>query len=94
MDRQRTNVMDRQRTNGNRRTARADEQQQQSNRTALAPDGAPARHDEIGREVGGGVAELAYRKFEARGYEHGHDVEDWLDAERELNGSAGERGAD
>jgi hypothetical protein len=32
------------------------------------------------------IAERAFEKYCARGYEHGHDVEDWLEAERELNG--------
>ena len=30
------------------------------------------------------VAERAYERFAARGYEHGHDVEDWLAAEAEV----------
>jgi hypothetical protein len=30
------------------------------------------------------IAQRAYRRFEERGYEHGHDVEDWLEAEQEL----------
>jgi hypothetical protein len=30
------------------------------------------------------VARRAYELFLARGGEHGHDVEDWLQAEREL----------
>lgn len=30
------------------------------------------------------VAARAFRRFEERGGEHGHDVEDWLEAEREL----------
>jgi hypothetical protein len=30
------------------------------------------------------VADLAYSYFVARGYQHGHDDEDWLRAEREL----------
>jgi hypothetical protein len=30
------------------------------------------------------IAKRAYELFEARGGEHGHDVEDWLQAEREL----------
>jgi hypothetical protein len=30
------------------------------------------------------IAELAYYKAENRGFEAGHDVQDWLDAEREL----------
>ena len=28
----------------------------------------------------------AYRFFEERGYEHGHDLEDWLRAEAEVLG--------
>ena len=34
------------------------------------------------------VARRAYDLYLARGCEHGHDVEDWLQAEHELNGSA------
>ena len=30
------------------------------------------------------IAELAYRFYEKRGRHHGHDVDDWLSAEREL----------
>lgn len=30
------------------------------------------------------IAERAYVRFCERGYEHGHDVEDWLAAEAEL----------
>jgi len=30
------------------------------------------------------VAIRAYELFAARGYQHGHDVEDWLQAEHEL----------
>jgi len=32
----------------------------------------------------GDVARRAYDLYLARGCEHGHDVEDWLQAEREL----------
>ena len=31
------------------------------------------------------IARRAYDLYLARGCEHGHDVEDWLQAERELN---------
>lgn len=31
------------------------------------------------------VARRAYRRYEARGHEHGRDVDDWLDAEREID---------
>ena len=33
------------------------------------------------------VARRAYELFEARGAEPGHDLENWLDAERELSGA-------
>ena len=42
----------------------------------------PATHDEISRR--------AHEIFEARGRHHGHDVDDWLQAERELDRSANE----
>ena len=32
------------------------------------------------------IARHAYALYLARGAEHGHDVEDWLQAERELHG--------
>jgi hypothetical protein len=34
------------------------------------------------------IARRAYDLYLARGREDGHDLEDWLQAERELNGSA------
>jgi hypothetical protein len=30
------------------------------------------------------IAMRAYERYVARGYTHGHDVEDWLAAEREV----------
>jgi len=30
------------------------------------------------------IAELAYGKAESRGFEPGHELEDWLEAEREF----------
>ena len=30
------------------------------------------------------IARRAYELYAQRGYQHGHDVEDWLQAEREL----------
>lgn len=32
------------------------------------------------------VAQRAYEKFLARGAQHGNDLQDWLEAERELKG--------
>ena len=34
------------------------------------------------------IARRAYELYCARGFEDGHDVDDWLDAERELRGAA------
>ena len=39
------------------------------------------------------VARRAYELFEARGSEPGADVDDWLQAERELRGAQGGDGA-
>jgi hypothetical protein len=36
------------------------------------------RHDRIAR--------AAYRRAQERGFEPGHDLEDWLEAEREIDG--------
>ena len=33
------------------------------------------------------IARRAYELYEARGREHGHDIDDWLQAERELRDS-------
>ena len=46
-----------------------------------------ASEDTVGSES---VAERAYRRFQDRGGEHGHDLEDWLEAERELSDGRGE----
>ncbi|TAK60756.1 MAG: DUF2934 domain-containing protein [Methylobacter sp.] len=34
------------------------------------------------------IAELAYYKAESRGFEPGRELDDWLEAEQELTGSA------
>jgi hypothetical protein len=34
------------------------------------------------------VALRAYQRYEERGRENGHDLDDWLEAERELRGGA------
>jgi hypothetical protein len=36
------------------------------------------------RRISDAIARRAYELFEARGFEHGHDQEDWLRAESEL----------
>jgi len=35
------------------------------------------------------IAVLAYLKSEARGFVPGHELDDWLEAEKEVNGSGG-----
>jgi len=48
---------------------------------ASAPSaGAFAAHDR------GAIARRAYELFEARGGLHGHDLDDWLEAERQIGG--------
>lgn len=34
------------------------------------------------------IEQRAYRLFEAGGFEHGHDLEHWLEAERQITGSS------
>jgi DUF2934 family protein len=48
--------------------------------TKSAPSPSITEHD---------IARRAYHLFLARGCEHGHDIEDWLQAERELKEFAG-----
>jgi hypothetical protein len=43
-------------------------------------DSSPQRHDPITEAI----ANRAYELFLARGGEHGHDLDDWLQAEQEL----------
>ena len=38
--------------------------------------------------TGSDIARRAYDLYLARGCEHGHDVDDWLQAERELGSAA------
>lgn len=46
-----------------------------------------ARPDEGSLELTEEIMRLrAYRFFEERGYEHGHDLEDWLRAKAEIFG--------
>jgi hypothetical protein len=55
--------------------------------TAESQSASPAPPSEIA--VAGGsvdsddISRRAYRRFEERGFEHGRDLEDWLEAERE-----------
>ena len=60
--------------------------------TTTAPKVSRVRKTESTTESSGHVmreliAMRAYERYAARGYQHGHDVEDWLSAERELTQS-------
>ena len=43
-----------------------------------------AKTDVVTRVPADDISHRAYRRFQERGSEHGHDVEDWLLAETEL----------
>jgi len=66
-----------------RRRRSDDEVRQQPDQIERQPSTAPS-HDEIARR--------AYDGYLARGGEHGHDLDDWLQAERELSGSDSDSG--
>ena len=51
----------------------------------------PARTADKKADTAQSIAEKAYERFLSRGGEHGHDVEDWLAAESELNGARPKR---
>jgi hypothetical protein len=54
---------------------------------ATAADRAGAPEERVtGRLATDDIARRAYELYRARGGEHGADVEDWLQAERELRG--------
>jgi hypothetical protein len=50
----------------------------------INPDLSPPLHDSES-ELARRVAENAYRKAEQRGFEPGHEMDDWLAAEREVS---------
>ncbi len=57
-------------------------------RAAIAADRSPKP---TGQPVTAGtdnVARRAYQLYLARGCEHGHDIDDWLQAEHELRGTS------
>ena len=58
-----------------------------SERVATSADRAPKSMSERATVTNSDVARRAYDLYLARGREHGHDVDDWLQAERELQAS-------
>jgi hypothetical protein len=57
-------------------------------RTAMAADRAPKSPAQPATVTDSDVARRAYDLYLGRGCEHGHDVDDWMQAERELRPSA------
>jgi hypothetical protein len=55
-----------------------------SNETRQGSASSDAPRRDTGEDA---IARRAYQRFEERGREHGHDVDDWLEAERDLNKS-------
>jgi hypothetical protein len=55
---------------------------------ATATDRAPKKAPQPASMTGDAIARRAYELYLARGCEHGHDVEDWLQAERDLKRAA------
>ena len=51
---------------------------------ASATDSSPKSQAQPAAVTGSDIARRAYARYLARGCEHGHDVDDWLQAEREL----------
>ena len=63
-------------------------QKTQESRNGRSLEGAPANEVRAMEHGGPGQDEIsrrAYELFLARGGEHGHDLEDWVQAERELS---------
>jgi len=52
--------------------------------TPKSPEAAPKPDERPSRLASERIAARAYEIFVARGSEHGHDQEDWYQAEREL----------
>jgi len=48
-----------------------------------APTGAESQHRYF-EDLGSRIADRAYKLYVQRGQEHGHDFEDWLEAERQI----------
>lgn len=48
-----------------------------------APTGAESQHKYF-EDLGSRIANRAYELYVQRGQEHGHDFEDWLEAERQI----------
>lgn len=66
---------------------------QSDEQTSIAADYPPRRSGRDERRADAEIAQRAYALYEARGYEDGHDVDDWLRAEREVRRARESSGA-
>jgi hypothetical protein len=66
------------------RARRTPKTQSQEEAATIAAAVTPAIQPPVVSPTDDSVAARAYRLFEARGRQHGHDVADWLEAEREM----------
>lgn len=55
---------------------------------AAKPTVSPTSNGGVNRDA---IARRAYEIFQARGGQHGYEIEDWLQAERELTGRQDQR---
>ena len=65
----------------NSRRGRRDESQSRDDNAPIST----TRDDSLGHDADS-IAQRAYHRYEERGREDGHDLEDWLSAEQELGG--------
>ena len=54
--------------------------------TTTAADRAPKSRPQTAIVTNSDIARRAYELYLGRGCEHGHDVDDWMQAEHELHG--------
>lgn len=60
---------------------------QRNQKDSSAKGGSVRDKRELPDDRGARIAARAFQLFEQRGWKHGYDVHDWLQAERELYGS-------
>lgn len=83
------------RTGGDNRASRTANRRRAAQPDEVVPDGLSATADDRGTPASGAgdrrvtrdeIARRAYEIYTTRGRKPGHDIEDWLRAERELRG--------
>jgi hypothetical protein len=72
---------------GMQQRSRRDQSRHESATVNIAAPGFQSQADSV-RQDSDLIARRAYQRYEERGREDGHDLEDWLSAEQDLRGSA------